>query len=174
MIFKSWLRNARPKTLLEWLILVAVVAILVAIILPGAKWASSGELNVPVVVTVFDATTIMPISKAVVGIVRAPVVEELLSNEYCENVTLGAARLREFGTITNESGKATIVQTFDTGANHNRPVSHAHTASHWVLATAEGYGTVAIPLRYQSIETKKLMSQGHLPAFVGLVKAQTN
>jgi len=122
MSFKSRLWNCRPK-ILEWLILAAVVAILIALVLPQTKWAASGEINVPVLITVFDAQTITPIPEAVVGIVRAPVSAELLDLEYCENVSSGIARLQEFGSTTNEAGQVTIEQRINTGASHKRPVS---------------------------------------------------
>jgi len=66
------LTTALPKTGLEWLIIAVVVAILILVLLPGREWASSGTINVPVHVVVFDGKTARPVSGAMAAIIWAP------------------------------------------------------------------------------------------------------
>ncbi|MEQ9410675.1 MAG: hypothetical protein RIK87_23260 [Fuerstiella sp.] len=167
---KFRLLKARPKTLLEWLVVAAIVAILAALLIPPAKWASSGSVTIPVDVVVFDAHSAKPIEGAFVAIVRAPPASgEFELNEYQEGLSNGFSAIHEIGVQTDVSGLATIDQEFRTGANHERPISHAHTRWYWVLVSADDYGSVAVPLRYESMATKELKTQGRFPAYVGLI-----
>src|SRR5690606_10627077 len=147
-----WLSKIYPKTIIEWLIAVVVIAILVALLLPPVRWASSGSVALPIEVVVFDMQTGLPIDGAQVTLVRAPPPTDKLDiQELSASFSTALARINERGVRSNPSGIAQIDQEFATGANHDQPVSHAHTESYWVLVSATKYGHVAMPLRYESL-----------------------
>ena len=171
---KSWLLKARPKTLVEWLVVAAIVAILAALLIPPAKWASSGSVTIPVDVVVFDAQSAKPIEGAFVAIVWAPpATGEFELHEYQERLSSGFAAIEEIGPQTNDAGLVIIDQEFRTGANYERPTPYAHTRWYWLLVSAKGYGSVAVPLRYESMASKDLKAMGRLPAYVGLIRQRT-
>ncbi len=171
---RTFLQKVWPKTLIEWLILIAIVAILVALLLPPVKWASSGSVTIPVDIVVFDAMTAAPIEGADVAIVWAPpATGEFQLHEYTERISPGLQAMDGIAATTNDSGMATIDHEFRTGANYERPQTHAHTRWYWLLVSADGYGTVAVPLRYESMTSAELRRQGRLPAYVGLVRFES-
>lgn len=170
----SWLLKAHPKTLIEWLVIAAIVAILVAVVVPQPKWASSGSVTIPVDVVVFDARSATPIEGAFVAIVWAPpATGEFELHEYFDRLSSGFSAINKIVAKTNGAGIATIDREFRTGASHKRPISHAHTSWYWVLVSADDYGSVAVPLRYESITSKELKALGRLPAYVGLARVRT-
>ena len=162
---------ALPKTLLEWLIIAVIIAILVALVLPDSEWASSGTIVVPVHVVVFDGGTALPIADAVVGIVRAPPASgDFALDEYREpfSSAWSAMAKGEFGSRTGADGSVTIEFEFPTGASHVNPEPRARTRWYWLLVSSDGYGAAVVPLRYESISTKSLREQRILQAYVGL------
>lgn len=164
-----------PRNVIEWLIFATVVAILVALILPGVEWAASGEIDVPVRVVVFDALKTLPIEDARIDIVRAlPADADFDVSELHNSIAARLAELESGDAIakTDSKGSATIVSNFTTGASHTRPKAHAHMNWYWVLVSAKGYGSVAVPLRYESIPTEQLREQEFLPVSVGLAPQQ--
>jgi Tfp pilus assembly protein FimT len=58
----------RWPTLIELLAVVAIIAVLIAVIVPATQWASSGSMHLPVNVLVFDADQNLPIANASVTI----------------------------------------------------------------------------------------------------------
>lgn len=167
---KSWLQKALPITLIEWLVITAVVAFFVAILIPRTKWASSGSVTIPVDVVVFDVHSATPIEGALVAIVLAlPATDEFELHEYQDRLSNGFSAIQDIGVQTDLFGLATIDQEFRTGASHERQDSHAHTRWYWLLVEAENFGSVAIPLRYESMSTQSIIGDYRLPAYVGLV-----
>lgn len=159
----SGLKRSAPKTLIEWLILTAVITVLIALLLPEVQWASSGFITIPVEVTVFDSESGEPIENASVYIVRSSpgsVKDDL--------PRLGSLASGE-GNTTNESGMVTVQCNFSTGANNRRPEPHAHTNFCSLVVGADGYDTVVVPVREHSIPTSILQEKGRLPVRVGLV-----
>lgn len=170
----SRLLRGRRFTLIQWLVVAAVAAIMVAMFVPGTKWASSGAVTIPVDVLVFDPQAAAPIEGALVAIVWAPpATGEFEVAKYQSDLSEGFSAIEEIGSRTNREGVATIPHEFRTGANHERPASYAHTRWYWLLVAAEGYGSVAVPLRYESMVTKELKTQGRLPAYVGLTRTNS-
>jgi hypothetical protein len=167
------LRIRRPS-LVESLVLVTIIAILVALLLPGPQWAADGSIEVPVRVRVFDAAEARPIPAAEVAIFRAPpplpdfAIDQYrgrFSREYLEQV---AANNRH---VTGNDGSVVIVHEFRTGASHKDPEFRAHVSWEWVMVSAKGYGTVVVPVRYESAPTKDVREQGELFVAVGLMAA---
>jgi hypothetical protein len=169
--------NARP-TLIDLLIVVAIIAVAAAFLLPAVKWASSGSLVVPVQVTVFDVLTAQPIEGASIAIVRGVSTHaEFTLEEYSEYLRWGAdpefsgmshRHVPRGGSGTN--GIATIPVEFNTGASHNHPEARAHTNWYWLIVQAPGYSGVAVPLTDRPHATKDLKSSSTgLQTMVGLI-----
>jgi hypothetical protein len=163
------LSRLRRVTFLEWLIVAATVGIVTALLLPATKWASSGSVNVPVRVVVFDAARSRPIGHARVLLFRAPpygVVAEPENDGKDTNPfhPYGPAGDR-FGLVegvTGTDGVAVIQYTIGTGTNHNRPVTRAHVDWMWVEVQAEGYGGVIVPVRHVSVPAADIRKSGEL------------
>jgi len=167
------LNRFRPKTRAEWLVIGVTVAVLIALIFSRPRWASSGKMNLQVQVVVFDAATGLPMEDAVVAIVRAPPAHgEYPLDAYRERFAPALRQMTEgrIGSRTAADGSSTIDFEFPTGSSHVHPESKAHVDWYWVLAFAEGYGEVAVPLRYESIETRLFAEQQVLRASVGLAR----
>jgi hypothetical protein len=171
------LANLLPNTLIQWLVLIAIVTVVIALLVPPARWASSGDIEIPVRIVVFDAATSEPIEEASVAIVRAmPPMDQADPAEYHEHFLVAWERLSEgtIGSMTDTDGSAIIVVQFSTGASHTNPTPRAHLRGHWIIVSAGEYGSVAVPLRYESMTTKSLREQQPLPAYVGLMRHSTD
>jgi hypothetical protein len=167
-----------PKTLIEWLVVAAIAAVLIALLVPPVQWAD-GSIKVPVKVVVFNPETGQPVQDARVAIVRGlPASEEFSLADHRERLS-GLRELLvagDLGTLngsvgagTGRDGTVTLDVEFRTGASHRNPVPRAHTRWYWVLVSADRCGTVAVPLRYESLTTKQLREQQTLSAYVGLL-----
>jgi hypothetical protein len=164
-------RHCRRPTLVEALVLIAIVAILVALIVPGTHWAASGSIRLPVRVVVFDAARGEPISDAHVAIFYAPPLLDLKSLETERDLYDSKTRVRDGNSSTTDAnGTAVIEYEFRTGANHERPEMHAHVRWAWVHVHAGGYGGVVVPVRNESLPTKTLRDQKELLVPVGLMR----
>ena len=168
----QWRLRLRRPSLVESLVLVSIIAILVALLLPGAEWAADGPIEVPVRVRVFDAAEARRIPSAEVAIFRAPpplpdfAIDEYrgrFSREYLEQVSANDPH------VTGDDGSVVIVHEFRTGASHKNPEFRAHLSWEWVMVSAKGYGTVVVPVRYESAPTKVIREQGELFVAVGLM-----
>lgn len=151
--------------------LIIVVAII--LLLPG-KWVADGSIEMPVRVRVFDAAEARPIPSAEVAIVRAPPPQpdfainefrDRFSREYLNHLQ------RKTPQVTGVDGTVVIRHKFNTSASHQNPESRAHLAWAWVMVAADGYGTVVVPVRYESAPTKVLREQGEVFVAVGLMPA---
>jgi hypothetical protein len=159
----------RRPTLIELLVVISVVAVLVALVIPGVKWAASGSMRVPVRVLVFDATHGPPIANASVAIFWAPPLYDLKSLDESPDSYDSTHRVRGGGSgVTDSEGAVVINYEFRTGANHERPTMHVHVAWAWVHVKAEGFGGVVVPVRHNSLPTKTLREQKELVVPVGL------
>jgi hypothetical protein len=166
------LHPSGPPTLIELLSVIAVIAVAVAYFTPRTKWASSGEIQVPVRVFVFDARQARPISNARVGLRHQVVNErELRPDDRDLAVPFDELPNADLGT-TDAEGVAIIAHGFRTGANYERPAPYAHLWMEWVIVDAPGYGRVATPVRYRSMPTKSLREQGELAMTIGLIPAE--
>ncbi len=166
-------RSIRRLTLVEWLAIILIVTVFVALLLPAAQWASSGDIEVPVRVLVFDAASATPIAGARVGIQRAPPwFDEEFLTQYRESLDLYGDIRDADQEVTSNSGIAVIDYRFRTGASHQRPTPHAHTNWVWVAVQAEGYGGAVIPVRHESLPTPKLREQDELRIPIGLLRSE--
>lgn len=157
----------------EWLILAVIAVFLIALLIPGEKWASDGTIEVTVHVVVFDLETNEPVENASVAIVRTPPnSSDSASGDSNELIaeTWNNLRSGNIGVNTDSSGSVLINQQFRTGATHIHPEPRAHTRWYWVLVSAEDYGGTAIPLRYDAVTLESLREQAALPVYVGLAQ----
>lgn len=150
----------------------AVLAVLIALLTPATKWASSGDLRLPVKVFVFDANQCTPISNAKVTVFRAfPVGDQTSLAEWQDQFKMSPITdlPQKFWATTDSHGIAVVDFEFRTGASHNRPVSHAHVNFAWVRVEADGFGGAAIPVRHDSQPSSVLKQQGEILVQIGLI-----
>lgn len=163
--------HIRRPTLIEILLAIAIVAVLVALIVPATKWASSGSLRFPVRVIVFDARQSTPIANADVAIFRAPPLPHpnaLAENRGRFDPEESALRSDIRRGSTGADGAAVVEYEFRTGATHERPTPYAPLRWVWVAVRAEGYGAVVVPVRHEPQPVETLRDQGEFVVPVGL------
>lgn len=163
-----------PSTIIEWLIIIAIIAVTIAILVPEAQWASDGDITIPVRVVVFDAETVTPINGAQVSLFRCPpwTEDEFLKGfrERWSSEQFDADWNLHRG-VTDVTGQAVITYKFNTSASNKNPVTRAHTRWVWTAVRANGYGGAAVQLRQESLPTSILREQKGLTVPVGLIKA---
>jgi hypothetical protein len=165
-------RHLRRPTLVESLTLIAIVVVLIALVLPPVKWASTGDIQFPVRVFVFDAASGTPISDARVGIFRAPPLlgTQALAEDRDRYHPEKYVRIPESGpSTTDATGTVVVIHEFRTWGNYERPIMHAHLPWAWVHVQAAGYGGVVIPVRHESLPTAKLREQQEIFVPIGLM-----
>jgi hypothetical protein len=160
----------RKPTLVELLLVIAIVGIIVALLLPGPEWASSGHIRFPVRVIVFDAVHGRPIANARVGIFEAAPLDSSNSLEQEGDKYNPRALVRDENRgATGDDGDVVINYEFTTSANHKRPAPNAHLRRAWVNVEAEGYGSVVVPVRHESQPVATLRTQKELVVSVGML-----
>lgn len=170
----SWKLRIRRPSLVEGVVSLLIIVVAIVLLLPG-EWVADGSIEVPVRVRVFDAAAARPIRDAQVAIIRArPPLPEFAIDEYREQFSreyLG--RLQQNAPhLTGDDGTVAIRHEFNTSASHKNPEFRAHLAWGWVVVSAEGYGTVVVPVRYESLPTKVIREQGEVFVAVGLMPAE--
>ena len=157
-------QRLKRVTLIELLTVTAVIAVLIAIFLPPAKWASSGTITVPVRVLVFDPVHEKPVANAHVTIIRSPPLRDLDDLQ-----SIKEQLPTELPSVTSESGAVVINYEFRTGASQVRPKPWAHLTWAWIVVKADGYGGVVVPVRYESQTTSDVRENGELLVTIGLL-----
>lgn len=165
-------RHLAEITGLEWIVIVSIIAVLVALLYPQTQWASSGSIRLPVRVIVVDAEHGTPISGANVMVSRGPWAKnpkalDELGDRFASG-PIGDLPQKYFAT-TDEKGVAVIEHEFSTGASHRRPVSHTHLDFNWVKVEADGYRAAVVPVRDESQPTALLRKQGEVLVKVELI-----
>ena len=70
-------RQLAAITNLEWIVIAGIIAVLIALLAPQARWVSDGSIRLPVRVFVFDAADRdTPIANAKIAIFPGPVASE--------------------------------------------------------------------------------------------------
>ncbi len=167
--------SLRRLSRIEWLILAGIVAVLIALLLPALQWASSGDIELPVRVLVFDARSGSPIAGARVGLLRAaPWFDDEYAEHYRDYVAPDVfdGIKEENQGFTNSGGQIVIVYKFRTSASHNRPTPHAHTTWVWAAVQADGFGGALVQLRQESMPTRQLREQQELRIPIGLMQEE--
>lgn len=173
-IHRRLMNSFKRPTLTEFLVVITITLILIALILPSVKWASSGSIQLPVRIVVFDAARARPIEGAQVAILWAPpLVGERKIEEYRDRfpADLFEDLAAEDRHLTGAEGTVVVDHEFQTGGSHRRPV-HAHLRWYWVMVVAEGYNGVVIPVRHESQQTAFLRDQKELLVTIGLMPMQ--
>jgi hypothetical protein len=173
--FAGFKERLRRLTLIEWLVIIMIITVLAAILIPPVKWASSGRMQIPVRVFVFDAQAARPIARAQVTLFRAPpLTDAKLLSEFPERYDPDQSE-RLYGVfegVTGADGMAVIENEFRTGANHEHPITRSHVSWVWVAVKAKGYSSIVVPLRYEDVPTAELRKQGELSVTVGLLPTE--
>lgn len=169
---KTWRGRLQKITLIEWLVMAAIVGVVVALALPTVQSVRPGEISVPVEITVFDGQTLKPITAARVTIIRAlPATGSFPPAEFGDRLSLEKLKIPELGGVTGVDGVARFEHRFRTGAKEESSQPHAHLNWYWVLVSADGFSPVGFPLRTSSVPTEKLREQGKLSTMVALYTA---
>ncbi|SFI81003.1 hypothetical protein [Planctomicrobium piriforme] len=165
-VSRKWLR---PLTLVEWLVIIALIAVLIALLVPPVKWGASGFIDVPIRIFVFDVIEGRPIKGAHVAIIRySPDMPK------AEFPAITAAFFDELRTSqdhqTDDRGSTIITETFMTEVNYKSPEQFALLFNRWVVVAADGFEPVMTPVRHDTERTAKIRKRGELVVAVGLVK----
>lgn len=151
----------------------AIIVALVAILLPTIQWAASGHIQLPVRVLVFDAVRGRPIANAHVGIFRALPLDDLKSLQGRQDEYRPRKHVPGDDCVkTSDDGAAVINYEFATGANHERPTMYVHLTDVWVNVAAEGYGSIVVPVRYESAPRATLQKQKEIVVSIGLIRTE--
>ena len=161
----------RKMSWTEWLVVIAIICVVVALSVPPVQWGSSGVIVVPVRVIVFDAAIATPIKGAKVLIVRSPPAEvDGFMTDLQARVPASIEDYpEEHRSVTDANGQAIFKYKFRTGAVNKHPIPSAHLSFYWVVVQAHGYGGSVTPLRYESVPNKELRQRGELIVPVGLL-----
>lgn len=159
--FHRFIPTKKP-TKLELAIIVVIVVVLIALLLPSVQGVWDGDRVLPVLVEVYDASTGHPIVGARVMIFRhqMPSVGDRVhleadSHEWMwDNSKHG---------ITDAEGLVRLEHKFDASGKHDGRKS----ISAWlflykarVCVTANSYGGVIVPVRYEATPLKVFNSEG--------------
>ncbi|WP_437201023.1 hypothetical protein [Planctomicrobium sp. SH664] len=159
----------RRPTLTEWLLVIAILSVVAAILVPPVKWGASGSITIPVRVIVFDAREGRPLEKATVSLLRYS--PDFKKGEYPPLPSSLFEELRSTGEFrTDSAGSVTISQTWRTEANHNSPDPFVILVNQWVVVSAEGYAPVVTTLRHDTARTEALQRRGEILVGIGLTK----
>ena len=150
--------------------LIVSFSISVAILLQRARWASDGEILLPVRVFVFDAVHLRPISNVECLVFRSPpaIDPHTLADHYPGNSAVGKWP-DECRGITDANGFCVIEHNFGTSANHEHPNPHAHLMNAWVRVEAIDFGGVVVPVGYDERLTSTLRKDGLILISIGLM-----
>ena len=161
---------------IEWMLVFAIIAVLVALLTPSVQWGGSGDIDLPIRVQVVDVAEGWPISKARVAIVNGPFPGYSTPDEFrgfFPRDVFSHLPSDKQG-ITDAEGTVTIRHEFQTEASHKQPEWHAYLRA-WVIVQADAYGTVVVPVSHDVRKpTKQLRQQGELRVDVGLMKIHQN
>lgn len=170
MTIKRYLTQLKT---IECVVIVAIIAVLVALLVPQTQWVSDGSIRLPVRMFVFDADRGTPIANARLIVFRGPVVSNPQAlaevQPFIVSGPVSERPLQDIAT-TDETGSAVIEHEFYTGASHKRPTRHAHLDYAWVRVEADGFGGAVIPVRHESQSTAVLQKQGEIVVQIGLIQ----
>lgn len=159
--------------LIQSLVIIAIISVLFALLLEPAKWASDGDIRVPVRIFVFDAANCRPIPNANCLVCWSPLVLEAtdLTGD-CPSRGLSISEWPEdCRSVTDENGTSVIEHKFNTSASDKNPITRAHLSSTWVRVEATGFGGAVVPLRYEGRPTSELRKEGRISVSIGLIPA---
>jgi hypothetical protein len=169
-----WQKLTRWEILLS---IVAVIAVLIALLLPPVQWASDGTRVLPVRVFVFDPDSGQPIPGAKVFLSRGLGMFES---------TQGPEIAGQFGSskdwsdlvkpdqqgITNNEGLASVNFEFRVTASNLHPQPKLSPAKCWIRIEAPGYGTAMVTPGSIVVEVQKATEAGGFLVPVGLSKIE--
>jgi Flp pilus assembly pilin Flp len=170
---QAFKRRLAGFTGLEWIVIVAIIAVLIALLYPQTQWVSDGSIRLPVRVIVIDAEQGTPISGAKVLVSRGPWAKDPKAlDELRDRFASGFIDdlPQKYFATTDEKGVAVIEHEFFTSASDRRPVSHAHLDYNWVRVEAEGYRAAFVPVRDESQPTALLRKQGEVLVQIEMIE----
>lgn len=164
-------------TRVEILVVIAIIAVLIAIFLPPAKWAADGSREFPVRVFVFDVSTGQPVPDADVAILSGHGIPGVYTVEDAPAAAKEFVALSEHLDFapathkgrTNQHGLATIQAEVRTGSSSQHPQPRAFPTRNWIVVSAPGFLGVVIPLGMDPVLTSELRERGGFLVPIGIV-----
>ena len=161
----------------EVLISVAIIAVVAALLVPPAHWASSDTVKLPVTVYLFDISSGQPIAGAEVRLASGPMIASPVAIEeqaaYFHDLgtwTDSTPRPGEHG-VTDTSGFVTLSFEFSTSASHLHPRPSTFPGRSWIHAEAPTYGQVLTTAGQIPVATATVRKQGEFLIPIGLSPA---
>jgi|GEM_PF-3674757 len=160
--------------LIEILVIIASISVLTALLTASTKWASDGDIRVPVKIFVFDAASCRPIPNAECLVFWSPLVLDATNlTDDCHSRSLAISEWPESSrSVTDPTGTSVIEHKFNTSASYKNPITRAHLANAWVRVEATGFGGVVVPVRYEGKPTSELRKDGKISVSIGLISAK--
>lgn len=154
----------------EWIAVVATFIIVAIVLLYPARWASDGDILLPIRIFVYDAVHGHPIANAACLVFRSPPVFDAsaLHEHFLSDGPISDWPASQRGT-SDETGKVEISYKFGTSASHLHPSPRAHLANASVRVEAAGFGGVVVPVRYAESPVSDLRDNGPVRISIGLI-----
>lgn len=154
----------------EWIVVVATFVILEIVLLSPARWASDGDILLPIKIFVFDAVHGHPVTDAECLVFRTPPAIEAstLREHFLSDRRISEWPAAQRGT-TNTSGIVEIRHKFGTSASHLHPSPRVHLPNASVRVEAAGFGGVVLPVRYDEVPVSELRNNGSVKVSIGLI-----
>ena len=172
----------RWLTLINILVVMAIIAVSIALLLPPTHWAANGSPEFPVQVFVFDIATGEPVHNAEVAIISRGGLPRAWSFRSSEAALEGAklfTALSEHLAFapathkgrTDQQGIVKVLAEVPTSSSDKSPEPHAGPSKCWVVVSAPGFGSMVFPLGYEPVLTSKLRERGGFFVPIGIMRA---
>ena len=163
--------------LVEILVVIAIVAVLIALLLPPVEWVSDGTRVLPVRVFVFDPQTGRPIPGAKIALSRGMGMYQPDQGPEIAKQFSGLSDWKDSAppnqtALTDDQGFATVQFEFNVSASRKHPTRRAFPAKCWILVQAPGYGPVMVTAGNTAVEVQDVQNVGGFLVPVGLLRVQ--
>ena len=163
--------------LVEILVVIAIVAVLIALLLPPVEWVSDGTRVLPVRVFVFDPQTGRPIPGAKIALSRGMGMRQPDQSPEIAKQFSGLSDWKYLGfpkqtAQTDVQGFATVPFEFSVSASRKHPTPRAFPGKCWILVQADGYGRVLVTPGHLAVEVQDVQNVGGFLVPVGLLRVQ--
>ena len=164
-------------TRVEILVVIAIIAVLIALLLPEAQWVADGTREFPVRIFVFDAERGEPVPGAEVAVISRGVFK-VYSVERAPQAAQELVPLQDHLDLvpasqkghTDEQGIASLIVEVRTSSSNKHPQPRAYPGHNWVVVSAPGFGGVVFPLSQEPVLTSELRERGGFLVPIGIMR----